>query len=401
VRPFDGRRVLLIVSGGIAAYKAAYLCRSLRQAGAQVDVILTAAGEHFVGRVTFEALTGRPVHRDVWDDPLGHVALGRETDVAVVAPATADIVARIASGLADDMATATLLAADCPLLVCPAMNTRMWEHPATRRNIETLRKDGVRLLGPDHGELAEAEVGFGRMADPERILAAVGRLLEPSSSAWSGRRVVVTAGPTRAPIDAVRFISNHSSGRMGFALAEAAWRRGADVVLIAGPTEVAPPDGPRLIGVETAAQMLEAMRAELVANSVLVMAAAVGDYRVDAPFSGKIKRDSMRELELDLQAEKDLLTETRELREELDVYTLGFALETEDAVENGRRKLEKGIEMIAVNVVGPDTGFRATTNRLTIISAAGDSEEWPLLEKQEAAERLLDRIESSLPDVPS
>lgn len=390
--------MLLVVSGGIAAYKSVYLCRSLRQAGAEVDVILTAAGEHFVGRVTFEALTGRPVYREVWDDPLRHVTLGRDADVAVIAPATADILARMAAGLADDMATATLLAASCPLLVCPAMNTRMWEHPATRRNIDVLRADGVHVLGPEHGELAEAEIGFGRMADPDRILASLTRLLAGQSAIWSGRRVVVTAGPTRAPIDAVRFISNNSSGRMGFALAEAAWRRGADVVLIAGPTEVQPPEGPRRIDVETADEMLEALCGELAAGSILLMAAAVGDYRVEAPHAGKIKRERARELELELREEKDLLAETRLLREELGVFTLGFALETDDAVENGRRKLKKGMDLIAVNEVSPDTGFQAATNRLTIITSAGDLEEWPLLPKQEVAERLLDRVESSMRD---
>ncbi len=385
--------MLLVVSGGIAAYKAAYLCRGLRQAGAQVDVILTPAGEHFVGRVTFEALTGRRVYRDVWEEPLAHVALGRDADIAVVAPATADILASLAHGLAGDMATATLLAADCPLLVCPAMNVRMWDHPATRRNLDTLRADGVHVLGPAHGELAEGEVGHGRMAEPDEILAELGHLLAPASP-WSGRRVVVTAGPTRAPIDAVRFISNHSSGRMGFALAEAAWRRGADVVLIAGPTDVPPPNGPRRLDVETADEMLEALRSELADDSVLLMAAAVGDYRVEAPSTDKIKREQMRELSLDLEAEKDLLSETSALRSERGVFTLGFALETRDAVENGRRKLDKGLDLIAVNEVGPETGFGALTNQVTLVSSNGDAEEWPMLTKNEVAERLLDHIEA-------
>lgn len=398
MRSLDGRRVLLVVSGGIAAYKAAYLCRGLRRAGARVDVILTRAGEHFVGRVTFEALTGRSVYREVWEEPLAHVTLGREADIAVVAPATADILARLAQGLASDMATATLLAAECPLLVCPAMNTRMWNHPATRRNLDTLRADGTHVLGPESGELAESEVGLGRMAEPEEILAEIGHLLAPRS-AWSGRRVVVTAGPTRAPIDAVRFISNHSTGRMGFALAEAAWRRGADVVLIAGPTEVPPPGGPRRIDIETADEMLAALRGELVAGSVLLMAAAVGDYRVETPQDGKIKREQTRALDLKLRAEKDLLAETSGLREERGVFTLGFALETQNAVENGRRKLEKGIDLIAVNEVGSETGFGVTTNRVTIVSASGDAEEWPLLPKEDVAERLLDRIEPIISDL--
>ncbi len=397
MRPFDGRAVLLVVSGGIAAYKAVYLCRELRRCGAAVDVILTQAGEGFVGGVTFEAITGRRVHRDVWEEPLAHLDLGREADVAVVAPATADLLARMANGLASDMATATLLAAACPVLVCPAMNVRMWEHPATRANVERLRSYGVRMLGPEHGELAEGEIGLGRMAEPEVIRAEVGRLLE-SGSALTGRRVIVTAGPTRAPIDPVRFISNRSSGRMGFALAASAWRRGANVALITGPATIAAPHGPRLIEVEDAEEMLAALEGEIDVGAVLIMNAAVGDFRPAEPPGSKIKREATNDLSLRLRAEIDLLAETRARRQELGVFTVGFALETDHAIDNATRKLAKGIELMVLNQVGPETGFDALTNRVTVLTGSGEVEEWPLLPKPEVAERLLDRIETLLTD---
>jgi phosphopantothenoylcysteine decarboxylase/phosphopantothenate--cysteine ligase len=225
----DGPRVLLVVSGGIAAYKSAILVRRLRQAGATVDVVMTTSAVRMVGTATFHALSGRPVHADLWTEPLAHIALGREADLAIVAPATAHILARMAHGMADDMATSTLLAANCPVLVCPAMNVRMWENEATRHNVDMLRERGVEVLGPDEGELAEAEVGAGRMVEPEIVSEVAQRLLGRATSRLADRKVLVTAGPTRAPIDPVRYVGNRSSGRMGFALAGAAWRRGADV----------------------------------------------------------------------------------------------------------------------------------------------------------------------------
>ncbi|MFQ5888789.1 MAG: bifunctional phosphopantothenoylcysteine decarboxylase/phosphopantothenate--cysteine ligase CoaBC [Gemmatimonadota bacterium] len=397
MRPFDGRRVLLVVSGGIAAYKSAILVRGLRRAGAQVDVVLTRSGKRFVGAATFEALSGRPVHLNLWERSLAHIELGREADLAVVAPATADILARMAHGLADDMATATLLATACPLLVCPAMNVRMWEHPATQANRRTLGEYGVHFAGPEEGELAEGEIGEGRMIEPEAILAEIGRLLERPSR-LAGRTVVVTAGPTRAEIDPVRFLGNRSSGRMGYELAASAWRRGADTVLITGPGSVPTPYGPRVVPVEESEAMLVALRRELEAASVLLMAAAVADFGPAEHRPSKIKKEGTGRMELHLVRGPDLLTETRELRERRGVFTLGFALETEDAVANARRKLEsKGMDLVAVNQAeGEESAFDSPTNRVTLVGRSGEIEEFPLLPKSEVADRLLDRVEERI-----
>jgi len=401
MRPFDERRVLLVVAGGIAAYKSAELLRALRTAGARVDVLMTSAAERFVGRVTLEALSSRPVHTDLWTRPLAHIELGRDCDLAIVAPATADLLAAMAHGRADDLATATLLAADCPVLVCPAMNTRMWEHPATVRNMELLTEDGIRVVGPAHGELAEGETGIGRMAEPEQIMAVAGRLLE-ADSILAGRKVVVTAGPTREAIDPVRFVGNRSSGRMGFELAAAAWRRGAEVICIHGPTTVEAPTGPLLVATEDAEAMLEALRTHLDGASVLCMAAAVSDFRPASPSDEKIKKEDAESgaLRLDLVRAPDLLVETLEQRKAARVFTLGFALETRDGVPNARAKLDsKGMDLVALNIAGaPGSGFDVETNRITILDPSGAVEELPLLAKREAADRLLDRIEDHLRD---
>lgn len=397
MRPFDGRRILLVVSGGIAAYKTAYLVRRLAGAGASVDLVMTASAQRFIGAACFEGLTGRSVHTDLWEQPMAHLELGQEADAVVVAPATADLLARMAAGRADDLAAATLLAADRPLLLAPAMNTRMWRHPATQANVAQLRERGARLVGPESGELAEGEVGPGRMAEPDALLAEVGRLLEPDSP-LRGRGVVVTAGPTRAPLDPVRFVSNRSSGRMGYALAAAAWRRGAEVVLITGPGSRPMPYGPRVVEVEESDDMLHALRDELPGSSLLLMVAAVSDYVADRVRTQKIKREENTELRLTLRAGPDLLEETRELRRRENVFSVGFALETEDPLANARTKLEeKALQMVALNEVGgPDTGFEAPSNRVTILDQEGEVEELPLLPKEEVAERLLDRVEEQL-----
>jgi phosphopantothenoylcysteine decarboxylase/phosphopantothenate--cysteine ligase len=401
MRPFDGRRILLLVSGGIAAYKSVILLRALRAAGAEVEVLMTGAAERFVGRVTFEALAGRPVHTDLWTNPLAHIELGRDCDLAVVAPATADLISAMAHGRADGLASATLLAAGCPVLACPAMNVRMWENPATRRNIELLTGDGVQFVGPVHGELAEGETGMGRMAEPEEIMIVSGRILEPESD-LAGRRVVVTAGPTREAIDPVRFIGNRSSGRMGFELAASAWRRGAEVVCIHGPVSVPPPLGPRMVEVEDAVSMLAALQDELDGCSVLCMAAAVSDFQVGQPSNEKIKKDELRggRLALELAPGPDLLLETAEQRAAAGVFTLGFALETTDGISNATAKLErKSMNLVALNQAGAqDAGFEVETNRITVIDPAGSVEELPLLSKRETADRLLDRVEDRLRD---
>jgi len=399
VRALEGRRVLLVVTGGIAAYKSADLVRRLREAGAEVRVVLTDSARRFVGPVTFEALSGSPVLADVWERPLAHIELGKEADVAVVAPATADFLARMAAGRADDLAGAALLAAACPVVACPAMNTRMWKHPATRENVATLRERGVHLVGPEEGELAEGETGMGRMSEPPAIVAETARVLGAARSPLSGLRVVVTAGPTRAPLDPVRFVSNGSSGRMGFALAAAAWRRGADVRLVAGPTTVEPPHGPALRRVRESSEMLEALREELDGAALLLMAAAVGDFVAGAVSDRKIKKGS-GPLELTLEPGPDLLAETRSVREEEGVLSLGFALETDAGEKRALEKLrEKGLDFIALNEAGaPDTGMEAETNRVTLFDRWGGCEEMPLLRKEEVAERILERIEERLED---
>jgi len=401
MRPFDGCRVLLVVSGGIAAYKSVILLRALRAAGAEVEVLMTSAAERFVGPVTFEALAERPVHTDLWTNPLAHIELGRNCDLVIAAPATADLLSAMAHGRADDLATATLLAADCPVLACPAMNVRMWGNPATRRNVSLLTGDGIGFVGPAHGQLAEGETGIGRMSEPEEIMGEAGRMLERDSE-FAGRKVVVTAGPTREPIDPVRFIGNRSSGRMGFELAASAWRRGADVVCIHGPVSVRPPCGPRNVEVENAVSMLDALRAELDGTSVLCMAAAVSDFHVDQPANQKIKKEELSDdsLTLELSACPDLLLETKEQRVAGGVFTLGFALETTDGVSNATAKLEsKNMNLVALNQAGAqDAGFEVDTNRVTLIDPSGSIEELPLLSKRETADRLLDRIEDRLRD---
>lgn len=400
MRPFDGRRVLLVVSGGIAAYKSAILTRRLIEAGAGVEVILTASAERFIGRVTFEGITGRPVHASLWDRPMAHLDLGLEADVVVVAPATANLISRLAAGAADDLATTAVLASRAPVIVCPAMNTRMWEHPITQANVARLADVGCAIAGPADGPLAEGESGPGRLLEPEEILPRIGRALE-TETGLRGRKVVATAGPTRAALDPVRFITNRSSGRMGYALAEAAWRRGGDVTLISGPGRLPRPPGPDLVEVETAGEMLAALETALTDADILLMAAAVGDFEPARASDSKIKKThgAGKGFELALRAGPDLLLETRAFRERKGIFTLGFALETEDLLARGREKLErKGMHLVAVNsAVEPGAGFESETNRIMLIDRSGAVEELPLAKKTELADELLDRVEASIP----
>lgn len=402
MRPFDGRRVLLVVSGGIAAYKSAILTRRLIEAGAGVEVILTAGAERFIGRVTFEGITGRPAHASLWDRPMAHLDLGLEADVVVIAPATANLISRLAAGAADDLAATAVLASRAPVIVCPAMNTRMWEHPVTQANVARLVDVGYGIAGPADGPLAEGESGPGRLLEPEEILPRIGRSLE-TANGLRGRKVVATAGPTRAALDPVRFITNRSSGRMGFALAEAAWRRGGDVTLISGPGRLPRPPGPDVVEVETAGEMLAALETALTDADILLMAAAVGDFEPTRVADSKIKKGDGAEkgFELALRAGPDLLLETRAFRERKGIFTLGFALETEDLPARGREKLErKGMHLVAVNsAVEPGAGFESETNRITLIDRNGGVEELPLAKKTELADTLLDRIEASIPAV--
>jgi phosphopantothenoylcysteine decarboxylase/phosphopantothenate--cysteine ligase len=400
LRPFANRRVLLGVAGGIASYKTAWLARLLSKAGAEVDVVMTRAATEFVGAVTFEALTGRPVHTGLFDPgrALDHIHLARDAHAIVVAPATADLMARAATGQADDLLTACLLATEAPVLLVPAMNDRMWAHAQTQANAAHLRTLGYQLLEPDEGMLAAGEgSGPGRMPEPEVIFAHVGRLLEDRDAPIAGRRVLVTAGPTREAIDPVRFLSNHSSGRMGTAIAAAAWRRGAEVTLVAGPLAVPVPVGVRHVHVESTTQMQEAVARELPTADVLVMAAAPADYRPSEVSAGKLKKTGEAR-SIALAENADILASTRAARRDGAVI-VGFALETDDVVANARRKLTaKDLDLIVLNdAKEAGAGFGVATNRVTILARGSDEpERLPLLTKHEVADAILDRVEAVL-----
>jgi phosphopantothenoylcysteine decarboxylase / phosphopantothenate---cysteine ligase len=396
-RPYSGKRVLLGVTGGIASYKSAWLARLLSKAGAEVDVVMTPAATEFVGAITFEALTGRPVHTGLFDPgrALDHIKLARDASAIVVAPATADFLARAASGQANDLLSACLLAATCPVLLVPAMNDHMWAHPQTRANVEHLRQIGYRVVEPDAGMLAAGEgSGPGRMPEPEIVFSHVGRLLEDTGAGvLDGKRVVITAGPTREAIDPVRFISNHSSGKMGVALAAAAWRRGAKVDLVAGPLAVPPPAGVSLHAVESTEEMAVAIERLLPDADVLVMAAAPADFRPAQVATSKIKKSDAPS-SLSLESTRDILSTTKSARRP-DAVVVGFALETNDAVENGRRKLAaKDLDMIVVNDATEEgAGFGVDTNRVTLLLRDGHDEHLPLMPKAEVADAILDRVE--------
>lgn len=394
-RPFDGRRILLGVTGGIAAYKSAWIARLLTQAGAAVDVVLTRSASEFIGAITFEALTGRPVYTALIAEghALDHIKLARAADAIVVAPATADFIARAANGHADELLSACLLAATAPVLIVPAMNDRMWAHRQTQANIAHLRSIGYTVLEPDEGALAVGEgSGPGRLPEPEAVVAHVGRLIEPPNG-MRGKRVVVTAGPTREPVDPVRFLSNRSSGKMGVAIAAAAWRRGADVTLVAGPLSVAPPTGPSVVHVETTDQMRAAVEQAIRDADALVMAAAPADFRPATTADRKIKKSSAPAA-IELAPTADILASTVAARSSR-LVTVGFALETNAAIEHGRGKLAaKKLDLIVVNdATESGAGFSVDTNRVTFIDAQGHLEEQPLLQKGEVADLILDRVE--------
>jgi len=389
-------RVILGVTGGIASYKSAWLARLLTKAGVEVDVVLTRAATEFVGAITFEALTGRPVHTGLFDAgrALDHIKLTRGAAAVIVAPATADFLARAAGGHADDLLSALLLANEAPVLLVPAMNDHMWAHPQTHANVAHLESLGYRVLPPDEGMLAAGEgSGPGRMPEPETIFAHAMRLIA-APSALKGKRMVVTAGPTREAIDPVRFISNHSTGKMGVRIAEAAWRRGADVVLVAGPLAIPMPVGPVVQRVETTDEMARAVTGQLGAADVLVMAAAPADFRPARPSTQKIKKGA-RQDPLALEATTDILKATAKARK-AGAVVVGFALETHDVLANGRSKLEdKSLDMVVVNdATEPGAGFGVDTNRVTLLMANGADEELPLMSKADVAEAILDRVEA-------
>ncbi len=393
-----GRRVVLGVSGGIACYKSCLLARRLTEAGARVDVVLTRSAAEFVGPVTFESLTGRPVLTSLWEPgrALAHVRLPQDADLIVVAPATAHLIARMAQGLADDVLTTLLLARTAPVLVAPAMNDEMYARPETQSNLERLRARGVVLVGPEIGALAEGPSERpGRMSEPETILAHAARLLRGGGK-LAGRRVVVTAGPTRESIDPVRVVSNRSSGKMGYRVAEVAWERGAEVVLISGPVTLAPPHGVILRRVESTSDLAAAVRSELPAADVLVMAAAPADFRPSDPSTSKRSRIDGA-LAVPMEPTEDILSGTRELRK-VGSIMVGFALETGDALAKGRAKLErKDLDFIVVNdALEPGAGFEHDTNRVAVIGRDGTPQILPLQSKRDVAEAILDAVERSL-----
>jgi len=400
---FTDRHVVLGVSGGIACYKSCTLARRLTEAGATVDVVLTAAAAEFVRPLTFEALTGRPVLASLWERgrALAHIDLAKDPDLVIVAPATANILARAAMGMADDLLTALLLArADRLVLAAPAMNDAMYANPATTANIKTLTARGWHFVGPEIGALAEGPSERpGRMSEPETILAAAERLLgkppqgNPKSK-WSGKRVVVTAGPTREHLDPVRVLTNPSSGRMGYALAEAASNRGANVVLVTGPTELAPPSGLATTHVETTEEMQRAVQALVKDADALIMSAAPADYR-PKQLADKKRPRANGPLVVELEATPDILASLERPKR---MVVVGFALETGNGLAKARSKMQnKALDFVILNdALEPGAGFEVTTNRVTILGRNGKQVDLPLLPKRDVAERILDVVEEAL-----
>jgi phosphopantothenoylcysteine decarboxylase/phosphopantothenate--cysteine ligase len=388
--------VLLGVTGGIAAYKACILVRLLRLQGGSVRVVMTRSAERFVGPATFAALSDHRVYTDLFEEPgvVLHVRLAHEADIAVVAPATANVIAKLAQGIADDLLTSTLLEATCPLVLAPAMHTGMWEHPATQANVNALASRGARIVGPAHGSLAAGDEGTGRMTEPEGIVQAIEDVLS-SAGDLAGRRIVVTAGPTWEPIDPVRFVGNRSTGRMGFAVAAEAFERGAAVTLVVGPGTVEPPAGPALVRVTTADEMRRAVLDAAAEADAVVMAAAVADFRPETSADDKLKKD-LGPPEVRLVPTPDILLglKTAEFGSTGGPVLVGFAAETRDVEASGRDKLRrKGVQLLVANEVGREgTGFGSDTNRAAILAADGEDvamREWT---KRELAAAICDRL---------
>jgi phosphopantothenoylcysteine decarboxylase/phosphopantothenate--cysteine ligase len=404
-RPWQGRRILLGVTGGIAAYKSVQLARDLTRLGATVDVVLTQSAQRFVAPLSFEGVTGRHALTDLFS-PGGaalHVRLGKEVDAVCVAPATADFIARAAQGSADDLLLTTLLATRAPVLICPAMNDRMFAHAQVQENLRHLRERlGYVVAGPAEGALAVGEgEGEGRMLEPNEIREHVGRALG-AGAPFAGRRVLVTAGPTREALDPVRFIGNRSSGRMGYALAQAAWRRGAEVTLVSGPSALEAPVGVERVSVETAAEMRAAVFGHIGEADVSVFAAAVADYRPAEARPNKIKRDEAGgELHVVLSPNPDVARETASARKPGSL-AVGFALETGDLLSRAKRKLEeKAFDLVVANdATEPGAGFEVETNRVTLLARGRPPEALPLLSKDEVAEAVLDRVAELLARAP-
>ena len=395
----QGKRIVLGITGSIAAYKVIEVARQLTVAGATVDVIMTEDATRFVTPLTLQTLTQRPVLIDMFrlleTAQIGHVALGERADVLVVAPATANVLARMAQGVADNLLLTTYLATRAPVVVAPAMNVNMWEHPATQANVAALRERGVLFVGPEHGRLASGAVGAGRLAAPEEIVGTLRQVLGRGGP-LAGRRVVVTAGGTREPVDPVRYLGNRSSGKMGYALAQAAIDRGAAVTLVTAPTQLRPPTGAQVVAVETVLEMRDAVLDSVAQADALIMAAAAADFRPARAEVQKIKKEKTQRLTLTLERAPDILLEVARLRArgQGPAVVVGFAAETEDLVEQAREKLlRKDLDLVVANDIrAPDSGFGADTNRVTLLAADGTREDLPLLPKSEVAERVLERV---------
>ena len=389
----QGKTIVLGVSGGIAAYKAVELVRLFTKAGATVQVIMTKAATEFVGPLTFQTLSGNPVHQQLFnlieEQEIGHISLAERADLFVIAPATANVIGKIANGIADDLLTTAVMATRAPVLIVPAMNVNMLRNPLYKANEERLRNLGYRFVAPVTGMLACGWQGEGKMQDPSVILEEAVALLAPDDLA--GETVLVTAGPTREEIDPVRFISNHSSGKMGYAIARAAWRRGARVILVSGPTCLPEPWGVETVRVSTAAQMLEAVQARLKESSIVIKAAAVADYRPKERSEAKVKKHA-GQMTLEMERNPDILAEVG--RQKDGRLVIGFAAETEDLLANARRKLqEKNLDLIVANDVGqPGAGFDVETNIVRLLFPDGSVEEPGIMPKEELAGLILDRI---------
>lgn len=392
------KRILLIIAGGIAAFKSLELIRRLRERGAWVTPVLTRAAEEFVTPLSVSSLAGEKVYRDLFDltdeAEMGHIQLSRSADLIVVAPGTADLMAKMANGLANDMASTLLLATDTPVLVAPAMNVRMWDHPATQRNLARLKADGVNFVGPNEGDMACGEFGPGRMSEPMEIVQAIQGAL--SEGPLQGQRVLVTSGPTHEPIDPVRYIANRSSGAQGTEIANALVKLGAEVVFVTGPADAARPAGVLLIEVQTASEMLEAVQGALPVDAA-IFCAAVADWRVASASDSKIKKTKGGLPTLEFAENPDILATVSQMDEGRPGLVVGFAAETDDVIENATTKrIRKGCDWIVANDVSPATGIMGgSENAVTLILDAG-SEAWPRMGKADVAEKLAAKIAETL-----
>ncbi|WP_294611981.1 bifunctional phosphopantothenoylcysteine decarboxylase/phosphopantothenate--cysteine ligase CoaBC [uncultured Roseovarius sp.] len=395
----EKKRILLIIGGGIAAFKSLDLIRRLREQGAVVTPVLTAAGAQFVTPLSVSALAGRKVYQDLFDltdeAEMGHIELSRSADLIVVAPATADLMAKMAGGRADDLAATLLLATDTPVLIAPSMNVRMWQHAATQRNLAVLRGDGIGFVGPNEGDMACGEHGPGRMAEVPEIVAAVHAAL--TDGPLKGRRVLVTSGPTHEPIDPVRYIANRSSGAQGTALARALSALGAEVVFVTGPASVPPPDGVEVVRVETAKEMLAAVEAALPVEAA-IFAAAVADWHVAGASESKLKKTKGGLPRLEFAENPDILARVSQMKAGRPGLVVGFAAETDDVIENATAKrARKGCDWIVANDVGYGTGIMGGTENAVTLIRAESAEAWPRMPKAEVAQKLAERIAQALP----